>query len=305
MFRYVLQRLVQIVPTLFIISAAVFFLVRLSGDPVQLMLPEDATPAQVEQLRHHLGLDKPILQQFWIFLTNAITGDFGPSIRYPNSAALTVVLERLPATLQLTASALLLAVAVSLPLGIIAAIWHRRAVDYVASTASVIGEAMPGFWIGIMLILVFSVQLGVFPASGRGSPMHIVLPAVTLAASLTAILTRLMRSAMIEVLNNDFIRTAKAKGLPGVAVLLKHALRNSLLSYVTILGLQVASLMAGAVVTEQIFAWPGVGLLAIQAVNTRDMALVQAVLLVTTLIVMFGNLLVDVLYAAIDPRIRY
>jgi peptide/nickel transport system permease protein len=227
------------------------------------------------------------------------------SLRFRNQPAFEIVIERLPATLQLAAAALLVAVAISLPAGIIAATRRNRWPDRVASTLSVVGEAMPNFWLGIMLILVFAVQLGWLPVSGRGSLAQLVLPAVTLGTALAALLTRLMRSSLLEVLGQDYVRTARAKGLRPRVVLTKHALRNALLSYVTVLGLQVASLMAGAVVTEQVFAWPGIGLLAIQAINSRDMAIIQAVVIVASLVVMFANLLVDVLYSLIDPRIQY
>jgi peptide/nickel transport system permease protein len=187
----------------------------------------------------------------------------------------------------------------------VAAVYRNRWPDRIASTLSVLGEAMPNFWLGIMLILLFSVQFGLFPVSGRGTLAHLVLPAFTLGTALAALLTRLMRSSLLEVLNQDYVRTATAKGLPRRLVLVKHALRNALLSYVTVLGLQVASLMAGAVITEQVFAWPGMGLLAIQAINSRDMAIIQTVVILASLIVMSANLLVDLLYALIDPRIAY
>jgi peptide/nickel transport system permease protein len=305
MTAYVLRRLLQMVPVVIGITLIVFVLVRASGDPVAIMLPDDATAEQIELLRQSLGLDRPVAEQYLIFLGNLARGDFGMSLRFRNQPAFEIVIERLPATLQLAAAALLVAVAISLPAGIIAATRRNRWPDRVASTLSVVGEAMPNFWLGIMLILVFAVQLGWLPVSGRGSLAQLVLPAVTLGTALAALLTRLMRSSLLEVLGQDYVRTARAKGLRPRVVLTKHALRNALLSYVTVLGLQVASLMAGAVVTEQVFAWPGIGLLAIQAINSRDMAIIQAVVIVASLVVMFANLLVDVLYSLIDPRIQY
>ena len=305
MTAYVLRRLLQMVPVVFGITLIVFLLVRASGDPVVLMLPEDATQEQIDLLRTSLGLDRPVMEQYVRYIGNLVRGDFGTSIRFRNQDAFQITIERLPATLQLASAALLVAVLISLPAGIIAATQRNRWPDRVASTLSVLGEAMPNFWLGIMLILVFSVQFGVFPVSGRGTLAHLALPALTLGTALAALLTRLMRSSLLEVLNQDYVRTATAKGLWRRVVLTKHALRNALLSYVTVLGLQVASLMAGAVVTEQVFAWPGIGLLAIQAIHSRDMAIIQAVVIVASLVVMLANLLVDVVYSLIDPRISY
>src|SRR5690606_12646777 len=293
------------IPVIIGITLIVFVLLRVSGDPVLLMLPEDAPQSQIDTLRRSLGLDKPLPQQYLIFMGDLVTGDFGRSIRYGNQPVLPIVLERLPATLQLTLGALVVAVLISLPAGIIAARNRRRWPDYSATSLSILGEAMPNFWLGIMLILVFAINWQIFPVSGRGGFMAVVLPSITLGTGLAAMLTRLMRSSLLEVLSLDYVRTATAKGLRPRLVLLKHALRNSLLSYVTVLGLQIASLMAGSVVTEQVFARPGIGLLAIQAINSRDVAVVQAVVIVASLIVMLANLAVDLLYAAIDPRISY
>ena len=305
MTAYVLRRLLQMVPVVFGITLIVFLLVRSAGDPVVLLLPEDATQEQIDLLRTSLGLDRPVMEQYVRYLGNLVRGDFGTSLRFRNQDAFQITVERLPATLQLASAALLVAIVISLPAGIIAATNRNRWPDRLASTMSVLGEAMPNFWLGIMLILVFSVQFGLFPVSGRGTLAHLALPALTLGTALAALLTRLMRSSLLEVLNQDYVRTATAKGLRRRVVLTKHALRNALLSYVTVLGLQVASLMAGAVVTEQVFAWPGIGLLAIQAINSRDMAIIQTVVIIASLVVMFANLIVDVVYSLIDPRITY
>jgi peptide/nickel transport system permease protein len=305
MTAYLLRRILQMVPVILGITLIVFLLVRASGDPVVLLLPEDATQEQIELLRTSLGLDRPVLEQYVRYLSNLLRGDFGTSLRFRNQDALEITLERLPATLQLASAALVVAVLLSLPAGIVAAVYRNRWPDRIASTLSVVGEAMPNFWLGIMLILLFSVQFGLFPVSGRGTFAHLVLPALTLGTALAALLTRLMRSSLLEVLNQDYVRTATAKGLPRRVVLVKHALRNALLAYVTVLGLQVASLMAGAVITEQVFAWPGMGLLAIQAINSRDMAIIQTVVILASLIVMTANLLVDLVYSLIDPRIAY
>lgn len=305
MIRYIIRRLLQMIPVIIGITLIVFVLLRISGDPVILMLPEDAPAEQIEALRRNLGLDRPVHEQYVIFMGNLVRGDFGRSIRYGNQPVLPIVLERLPATLRLTAGAVVVAVIISFPAGLIAAVYRRRLPDYAASTFSIIGEAMPNFWLGIMLILIFSIHLRMFPVSGSGTFMHLILPAVTLGTGLAALLTRLMRSGMLEVLGQDYVRTARAKGLRQNVVLVKHAVRNAILAYVTVLGMQVASLMAGAVVTEQVFAWPGIGLLAVQAIYSRDMAVVQAVVILAALIVMVANLIVDLLYAAIDPRIQY
>jgi peptide/nickel transport system permease protein len=305
MTSYIARRLLQMVPVVFGITLIVFVLVRAAGDPVLIMLPDDAPQEQIDLMRRALGLDRPVLEQYVIYLGNLVQGDFGMSLRFRNQPALEIVLERLPATLQLASVALLIAVLISFPAGIIAAVNRNRWPDHVASSFSVLGEAIPNFWLGIMLILVFAVGLGWMPVSGRGTALHVVLPAFTLGTALAALLTRLMRSSLLEVLNQDYVRTATAKGLRRRVVVVKHALRNGMLSYVTVLGLQVASLMAGAVVTEQVFAWPGIGLLAIQAINSRDMAIIQTVVIVASLVVMMANLLVDVLYGLIDPRIQY
>ena len=305
MIRYVLHRLLHMVPVLIGVTVIVFFVVRVSGDPVALMLPEDATQEQVEQLTRALGLDRPLPEQYLRYLVGLTRVEFGVSLRYPNRSALAVTLERLPATLQLSAAALLVALAIAIPAGIAAATHRNRWPDRLASSLSVLGEALPSFWLGIMLIMLFSVQLGWLPVSGRGGLAHLVLPAVTLGLGLAALLTRLMRSSLIQALDEDYVRTATAKGVPRRQVVTKHALRTALLPFVTVLGLQFASLLAGAVVTEHVFAWPGIGRLAIQAIHTRDMAIIQAVVMVAAIVVMVANLVIDVAYTVIDPRIEY
>ncbi|WP_102958159.1 ABC transporter permease [Mangrovicella endophytica] len=305
MIGYVVRRVLQMIPVLFGITLVVFVLLRASGDPVSLMLGEEASEAQIAQLREAYGLDRPLYEQYAVYMGDLLTGDFGRSIRYNNQPALEVVLERLPATASLAAMALVYAILISLPAGIIAALYRRRIPDQIASFLSVLGQAMPNFWLGIMLILVFAIWFGWFPVSGREDAYAVVLPGLALGASLAAVLTRLLRSSMIEVLSQDYIRTARAKGIGPTAVMLRHAIRNALLSYLTVIGLEASSLMAGAVVTEQVFAWPGIGLLAIQAINSRDMAVVQTIVILAALIVMLVNLLVDVLYSLIDPRIQH
>ena len=305
MFAYFLRRILQIIPIVLGITLIVFVLLRVTGDPVTLLLPLDASDAQISALRSKLGLDKPLYQQYAYYLGNLVQGDFGASIRYRNQDAFGLVIERLPATLELTGAALLIAVLLSLPTGIIAAVNRNRWPDQVATVFSVLGQAMPNFWVGIMLILVFAERLRWLPASGRGGLDNLILPALALGTSLAALLMRLMRSSLLEVLNQDYVRTARAKGLVETRVLTKHALRNALLSYVTVLGLNFAGLMAGAVVTEQVFAWPGIGQLTVQAIASRDMAIVQTVVIVASVTVMSVNVLVDLCYALIDPRISY
>ena len=293
------------VPILFGVVTIIFVLLRLSGDPVRLYLPEDASEQQVAQMRASLGLDRPIHVQYGIYIARLATGDLGESIRYRNQDVAGIVLERLPATLELAGASLLVAILISLPLGTLAALNRNRLPDLLSSAVVMLGRAMPNFWVGIMLILFFGIRLEWFPVSGRNGLASLVLPAVTLGASMAALLMRLVRSGMLEVMSQDYVRTAKAKGLPWRSVVVKHGLRNALIAYVTVLGLEIAGLMAGAVITEQVFAWPGIGRLAIQAINSLDMAIVQAVVILASVIVMVANLAVDLTYALIDPRIRY
>jgi peptide/nickel transport system permease protein len=305
MVGFIFRRILQKVPVVFGVTLIVFVLLRVSGDPIQLMLGEEATSEQISQLQHAYGLDKPILEQYFIYMRDLLSGDFGTSLRYNGQPAIDVVLERLPATACLAGMALLIAVGVSLVAGIISAVYRDRIPDYIASFFSVLGQAMPNFWLGIMLILIFAIGLGWFPVSGWDDRFAVVLPGIALGASLAAVLTRLLRSSLIEVLSQDYIRTARAKGISPGAVLIRHAMRNALLSYLTVIGLEASTLMAGAVVTEQVFAWPGIGLLAIQAVSSRDMAVVQTIVILAAVIVMATNLVVDVLYSIIDPRIQH
>lgn len=305
MHRYFVRRLLQMVPVLIGVSIVVFVLMRLSGDVAVLLLPEDALDEEIEALRTALGLDRPIPVQYWYFLQGAVRGDFGRSHRY-NMSALPLVLERLPATLQLAGSAMLLTVVIAVPAGVIAALRQGSAVDLVTTTAAVLGRAMPNFWVGIMLILVFAVILRWLPVSGREFGLRsLIMPTVALGTGAAAVSTRLMRSSLLEVLRLDYIRTARAKGLSERVVVYKHALRNALIPVVTVLGLQTATLLGGAIITEQIFAWPGLGRLMVLALNGRDMAIVQAGVFVFALVVVSINLLIDFLYTVIDPRIRY
>lgn len=301
---FLLKRLAQIIPVLLIISFIVFALVFIAGNPVALMLPDDASQEDIAQLTASLGLDKPFIVQYGHYLLNLIQGDFGESFRYSTSA-LPLVLERLPATLELAIAAMIIAVTVAIPLGIWSATQQNTPLDLLASGGAVLGKAMPNFWLGIMLILLFSVTLGWLPVSGRGTFAHLLLPAITLATGIAAEITRLLRSNMIEILNQDYIRTAKSKGIRNLFVVYKHAFRNSLIPLITITALQTSTVVGGTLITETVFSWPGLGQLLIQAVNTRDMAIVQACVFVIAILVILMNLLADILYRLLDPRIKY
>jgi len=298
------KRLLSAIIVIIGVTAIIFIISRLSGDPVDLMLGLEATPESRAALRHALGLDQPIHIQYLIFLVNAFKGDFGVSIRH-GVPAMQLVLERLPNTLVLTLATIGLAVAVAIPIGIVSALKHNTVIDYAGMVFTFVGQSIPSFWLGILLILLLGVRLRVLPISGIGTPAHIVMPAITLSSFMLASLARLTRSSMLETLNRDYIRTAKAKGLRYSTVIIRHALRTALIPVVTVLGLQFAGLMGGAVITEQIFAYPGVGWLAIAAIYARDFPVVQAVVFVVSVIVVLANLIVDVVYTYLDPRIRY
>ncbi len=276
----------------------------MAGDPVSLMLPEDASDADREALREALGLKDPFIIQYFNFLSNLATGNFGTSFRY-NQEALPLVLERLPATFELATASMVVAIVIAIPLGIYSARKRNSFVDLFITGGSVLGKAMPNFWLGIMLILFLAVNYHFFPVSGRGTLAHLILPAITLGTGIAAEMTRLIRSSMLEILNQDYIRTAKSKGVSDPSIIFKHAFRNSLIPVVTIMGLQISSLVSGALITETVFSWPGLGLLLVQAVNGRDMAIVQAAVFVIAILVIVINLITDLLYRLLDPRINY
>lgn len=302
--QYLLKSILQIVPVLFLISIIVFVLVYVTGDPVSLMLSDTATDEDREILIAALGLDQPMHIQYFRFLGNMLQGDFGTSFRY-DMPALPIVLERLPATFELAIAAMIVATVISIPLGILSATKRNSFLDIFVSGASVLGKAMPHFWLGIMLILLFAVEWKTLPVSGRGSWDHLILPAFTLGTGIAAEMTRLIRSSMLEILGQDYIRAARSKGLIETIVVYKHALRNSLIPVVTIMALQTSTLIGGTLITETIFSWPGMGQLIIQAVNTRDMAIVQAAVFVVAFLVIVSNILADILYRVLDPRIKY
>ena len=284
-------------------SVVVFALVHLSGDPVLLMVSPDAPPDVVATTRQALGFDRPLYEQFARYLSNAAQGDLGMSLRM-NRPVILLILERLPATLQLTLAALVIAVLVAIPAGIVSAVKRGTVVDRLAMAGAVAGQAVPIFWLALLLIALFGVRLRWLPVYGSGSLAHFVLPAVSLSTIIMGRLARLVRSSMLEVLGQDYVRTARAKGLGESRVLAVHALRNASIPIVTVLGLQFAQLLGGAVVTETIFAWPGIGRLVVEAIFNRDFPVVQGVVLVVSLIFVAVNVLVDLSYAVLDPRIR-
>jgi peptide/nickel transport system permease protein len=300
---YLGRRLAQSVLVLLGVSFVVFFILYLTGDPALVLLPPDATADDVRQFRQAMGFNDPFIVQYGRFLAGAVRGDFGQSIRH-GEPAFSLVVERMPATFELAAAALLIALVIAIPAGIISAVRRNTIVDYIATVVALLGQSMPTFWLGIMLILFFSVQFNVLPSSGRGGMSHLILPAITLGLFTTARITRLTRSGMLEVLNQDYIRTARAKGVGGSPIVWKHAFKNAAVPIVTIVGIELGTLLGGSVITETIFAWPGVGRLSVQAIYNRDYPVVQAAvfLLATTFVLV--NLVVDVLYTYLDPRIR-
>ena len=285
------------------VSLVVFALVHLSGDPVLLMVSSDAPPDVIATTRRALGFDRPLWEQFGRYVTRAIQGDLGVSLRSSRPVA-ALIRERLPATVELTVAALVIAVAIAVPAGIVSAVKRGSIVDRLAMVGAVAGQAVPIFWLALLLIAFFGVRLKWFPVYGAGSLAHLVLPAVSLSTIILGRLARLVRSSMLEVLGQDYVRTARAKGLAEPRVLAGHALKNAAIPIVTLLGLQFAQLLGGAVVTETIFAWPGIGRLVVEAIFNRDFPVVQGVVLVVSLIFVTVNMLVDLAYAALDPRIR-
>ena len=301
--RYVARRLAQAILVVLGVSLVVFVVIRLSGNPAYLMLSPNATEAERAKLVRDLGLDRPVLVQYATFLRQAVAGDFGRSLRY-NQPALPLVLERLPATLQLTAAALIVSLLIAIPAGIAAALCRKTVFDSLTMLAALFGQSMPVFWLGIMLILLFSVRFHVFPTSGSGGFEHLVLPALTLGLYSTARVTRLMRAGMLDVIGQDYVRTAWAKGLPGRTVVLKHALRNTLIPVVTIVGLELGTLLGGAVITETLFNWDGLGRALINAIYEENNPVVIGIVTYGVLVFVFLNLVVDLLYGWLDPRIR-
>jgi peptide/nickel transport system permease protein len=302
---YALRRLGQAALTLLGVSVLVFVVLRvLPGDPAKMLLPEGAPQSAVDELNRHLGLREPLHVQYALFIRSVVRGDFGQSFQY-QAPALRVVTERLAATAQLALAAMILTGVIGVSLGIVAAVRRGTRYDFASTLFAVLGQSLPNFWLGIMLILLFGVALRWLPTSGFESWRHLILPAVTLAAFPTALVARLTRSSMLEILGRDYIRTGRAKGLAERAVVLRHALRNAAVPVLTVLGLQIGTLLGGAVITESVFAWPGMGKLVVDAIFFRDFPVVQTILIFSATIFVLINLLVDLLYTVIDPRIRY
>jgi len=304
MWRYIIRRIFQSFLVLFGATLVAFLITRATGDPVRLMLPEDATDEEVQSMRVQMGLDRPVYVQYFDFVAKAATGDLGKSVRQKVSVS-QLIAERIPATLELTFAALFVGIVISFPVGIFVALRRNSVWDLAGTSFSLLGQAAPTFWIGLMLILIFGVKLQVLPISGRGTPWHLVLPAFTLGFYVTGRFTRMVRSGMLDVLGKEYIRTARAKGLLEHSVVWGHALRNASIPVVTLIGLEFAALLGGALIVETVFAWPGIGRLVVSAVLTRDFPVVQGVVLVSALIFVIVNLLVDLLYSVLDPRISY
>ncbi len=301
---FVLRRLVQSVFVLFGVSLFVFGLLQLSGDPVGLLLPPDATAEDRQVLQRQLGLDRPIHVQYLSYAGGVLRGDLGHSLR-SGQAALPLVLERLPATAELAVVSMLVAVAVAFPIGIVAALHRGHLVDRIVMAIALFGQSMPVFFLGILLILVFGVRLGWFPVAGRGGLDHIVLPATTLGLYSMARTARLVRSGMLEVMTTEFVTTARAKGLSETTVVFRHVLKNALIPIITVLGLDLATLLGGAIITETIFSWPGLGRLIVYSIEGRDYPVVQAAVFVVALAYILVNLAVDILYAYVNPQVHY
>jgi ABC-type dipeptide/oligopeptide/nickel transport system permease component len=303
--RFLARRLVLTIPVLVGVATLVFSLIHLiPGDPAQAMLGETASPQEIAELRARLGLDRPLTEQYTAFLGGVIRGDLGMSLR-TSQPVTTMIVERMPATFELAAAAMLFAIAVAMPLGIAAAVWRGTSVDHSAMTLALMGISIPNFWLGPLLAIVFAVELGWLPVSGRGTWAHLVLPAVSLGAALAAILARMTRATLLEELREQYVQAARARGASRLRAVVGHAFRNSLIPVVTLVGLQFGAVLTGAVITETIFAWPGIGRLLIQSISFRDYPLVQGCILLIAITYVGVNLLTDLVYSVLDPRIRY
>lgn len=305
MAAFLLRRLALTIPVVWIVVTLVFGLIHIvPGDPVAQMLGEGAPAPEIQRLRHDLGLDRPILDQYKTYVWNLLKGDLGTSFRNQQSVAKSIA-DRYPATLELTFAAILVSLALAIPAGVVSAVKRGKFADKAIGVFSLLGVSLPNFALGPLLILLFSILLGLLPVSGRGGISHLILPALTMGGALAAITTRMVRASMLEEIQQDYVRTARAKGLPERTVLFRHALRNGLLPVITILGLQAGALLAGAIITETVFAWPGLGRLTVQAINARDYPLLQGCILTISLSYILINLLTDAIYSVVDPRIRY
>jgi peptide/nickel transport system permease protein len=305
MARYLIRRLLLTIPVILGVATLVFALIHLvPGDPAQAMLGEAAPQAEVLKLRHALGLDQPLLTQYRTYMTGLARGNLGTSFRY-NGPVTAQIRDKFPNTATLAVAAMLFAILFAIPLGILAAVFQGTTIDHAAMTIALAGISMPNFWLGPLLAIVFSVRLGWLPVSGTGGLSHLVLPAVTLGAALSAILARMTRASLLEELRELYVLAARARGVSGVRAVVRHAFRNSLIPIVTIIGLQFGAVLTGTIITETIFAWPGIGRLLIQAISFRDYPLVQGCILFISITYVAMNLLTDLTYGLLDPRIRY
>ncbi len=302
--RYFVRRVLLTVPVLLGVATLVFSLIHLvPGDPAQAMMGDGASPQDVAELRTKLGLDRPLLTQYAAFLRHAVTGDLGVSFR-TGQPVTTMIVERIPATAELAIAAMVVAIVIAIPLGVVAAVWRGTAIDYGAMTFALLGVSIPNFWLGPLLAIVFAVELGWLPVSGRGTLAHLVLPAISLGLALAAILARMTRASLLDELSELYVRAARARGVSNTASITRHALRNSLVPLLTIIALQFGAVLTGAVITETIFAWPGIGRLLIQSIGFRDYPMVQGCILLIAVTYVSVNLVTDLMYGFIDPRIR-
>lgn len=304
MTMYIVKKIIETAIVLLLMSVIVFFISRLTGDPVSLLLSDYASDADRARIAAELGLDKPVLVQYSNFLISALQGDFGNSLIGDQQPAMHMVLERFPASLKLAASAFVFSLLIGIPLGVFAAVYHGSAIDFLSRLVALFGQSVPAFWLGLVLMFLFSVKLGWLPTSGYGDWQYFVLPMVTLGMFTTSAVARLIRNTMLDVLASDYIRLARLKGLSETKVIWKHALRNSLIPMVTFMGTFFATMITGAVVVETVFSWPGIGRLAFEAILNRDFPLIQAVVISMATLFITINFLVDISYAIIDPRIR-
>jgi len=303
--RYISRRLIQMIIALFLMSVIVFLLGRLSGDPVSMLLSQYSTEEDRVRITEQLGLNKPVLEQYGIFIFNALKGDLGKSVAGDNRPALTLILERFPASLKLALVALIISILIGIPLGVLSAVKRGSFLDASARLVALLGQSLPAFWLGIVLMYFFSVKLRLLPTSGYGGIRHFILPAATMGLFTVAAVTRLTRSSMLEILDSEYIKLARIKGVSEAIVIWKHALRNSLMPVITFMGTFFATMITGAVVIETVFSWPGIGRLAYESILNRDFPVMQGVILFMTTLYILANLIVDVLYAWVDPRIRY
>jgi peptide/nickel transport system permease protein len=303
--RFLARRLLLTVPVLLGVATLVFSLIHLiPGDPAMAMLGETASPKDVAELRTRLGLDRPLIEQYGRFLGGALRGDLGMSLRTGEPVG-AQILARMPATIELSAAAMIVAILLAIPIGIVAAVWRGTAIDHAAMTVALAGISIPNFWLGPLLAIVFAIELGWLPVSGRGTVAHLVLPAISLGVALAAILARMTRASLLEELREQYVQAARARGVSRTRAVVRHAFRNSLIPVVTLLGLQFGAVLTGAVITETIFAWPGIGRLLIQSISFRDYPLVQGCILLIAVTYVGVNLLTDLAYGVLDPRIRY